>query len=109
MLGGNMAGMMKQIQKMQSDMQKAQEELANKTVTAESGGGMVKVTVNGQKELVSIFIDEEIIKSGDKEMIEDLVVAAVNKGLEQAGKMAETEISNITKGMLPPGFNIPGF
>ena len=106
---GNMAGMMKQIQKMQADMQKTQEELANKTVTAESGGGMVKATCNGAKEIVSLEIDEEIAKSGDKEMMEDLIVAAVNKSLQEAGKMAEEELGNITKGMIPPGMNIPGF
>ena len=106
---GNMAGMMKQIQKMQAEMQKTQHELANKTVTAESGGGMVKATCNGQKELVSLEIDEEIAKSGDKEMLEDLIVAAVNKSLEAAGKMAEEELANVTKGMIPPGLNIPGF
>lgn len=106
---GNMAGMMKQIQKMQADMQKTQEELAGKTVTAESGGGMVKATCNGQKEIISIEIDDEIAKSGDKEMLEDLVVAAVNKALEAAGKMAEEELGNVTKGMMPPGLNIPGF
>lgn len=105
----NMAGMMKQIQKMQAEMQKAQEELANKTVTEESGGGMVKATCNGQKELVSLEIDEEIVKSGDKEMMEDLIVAAVNKSLESAGKMAEEELGSVTKGMIPPGLNIPGF
>ena len=106
---GNMAGMMKQIQKMQADMQKTQEELANKTVTAESGGGMVKATCNGAKEIVSLEIDEEIAKSGDKEMMEYLIVAAVNKSLQEAGKMAEEELGNITKGMIPPGMNIPGF
>jgi nucleoid-associated protein EbfC len=106
---GNMAGMMKQIQKMQAEMQKTQEALASKTVTAESGGGMVKATCNGQKELVSLEIDDEIAKSGDKEMMEDLVVAAVNKALEAAGKMAEEDMANITKGMIPPGLNIPGF
>lgn len=106
---GNMAGMMKQIQKMQAEMQKTQQELANKTVTAESGGGMVKATCNGQKELVSLEIDEEIAKSGDKEMLEDLIVAAVNKSLEAAGKLAEEELANVTKGMIPPGLNIPGF
>lgn len=109
MLKGNMAGMMKQIQKMQADMQKSQEELANKTVSAESGGGMVKVVANGHKEIISIKIEEEIIREGDKDMLEDLVVAAVNKALENAGKLAEDEMSSITKGMLPPGFNIPGF
>ncbi|MEW6195107.1 MAG: YbaB/EbfC family nucleoid-associated protein [Bacteroidota bacterium] len=104
----NMQGMMKQIQKMQADMAKVQEELGNKTISAESGGGMVKVTANGKKEIVSISIDDEIAKSGDKEMLEDLIVAAINKALSAAGKMAEDELQSVTKGMLPPGFNIPG-
>lgn len=104
----NMQGMLKQIQKMQADMAKVQAELENKTVTEDSGGGMVKVVANGKKEIISINIDEEIVKSGDKEMLEDLIVAAVNKALQSAGKMAEEEMANITKGMLPPGFNIPG-
>jgi DNA-binding YbaB/EbfC family protein len=105
----NMNDMMKQVQKMQSDMAKVQAELENKTVTEESGGGMVKATANGKKEIVSLIIDEEIAKNGDKEMLEDLVVAAVNKALKTAGKMAEDELGAITKGMLPPGMNIPGF
>jgi DNA-binding YbaB/EbfC family protein len=105
---GGMQGMLKQVQKMQAEMEKVQEELANKTVTEESGGGMVKATCNGKKEIISITIDDEIINSGDKEMLEDLVVAAVNKALESAGKMAEEEMGNITRGMIPPGFNIPG-
>jgi hypothetical protein len=104
----NMQGMLKQIQKMQADMAKVQAELENKTVSEESGGGMVKVVANGKKEIVSINIDDEVAKSGDKEMMEDLIVAAVNKALSSAGKMAEEEMSSITKGMLPPGFNIPG-
>lgn len=105
---GGMPNMMKQIQKMQKDMEKMQAELADKTVTEESGGGMVKATVNGKKELISVEIDNEIISSDDKEMLEDLIVAAVNKALESAGKMAEEQLNSITKGMLPPGFNIPG-
>jgi nucleoid-associated protein EbfC len=105
----NMNDMMKQVQKMQADMAKVQAELENKTVTEESGGGMVKATANGKKELVSLAIDEEIAKSGDREMLEDLVVAAVNKALQSAGKMAEDELGSVTKGMLPPGMNIPGF
>ncbi len=109
MLKGGMQGMLKQIQKMQQDMEKAQNELANKVVTEESGGGMVKATVNGKKELISIAIDNEVLSSGDKEMVEDLIVAAVNKALTTAGKMAEEELGSITKGMIPPGFNIPGF
>ncbi len=109
MMKGGMAGMMKQVQKMQAEMQKVQDGLVNKTVAAESGGGMVKAVANGQKEIVSIEIDNEVINSDDKEMLEDLVVAAVNKALEEAGKMAEQELSAVTKGMIPPGLNIPGF
>lgn len=105
----NMQDMLKQVQKMQAEMAKVQAELENKTVTEESGGGMVKATANGKKEIVSIIIDEEIAKSGDKEMLEDLVVAAVNKALTTAGKMAEDELGSVTKGMIPPGLNIPGF
>ncbi|WKZ71019.1 MAG: YbaB/EbfC family nucleoid-associated protein [Melioribacteraceae bacterium] len=106
---GGMQGMMKQVQKMQAEMERVQNELGNKTVTEESGGGVVKATVNGKKELISIQIDEEIIKGEDREMLEDLVVAAVNKALESAGKMAEEEMGNVTRGMIPPGLNIPGF
>ena len=105
----NMQDMLKQVQKMQSDMAKVQAELENKIVTEESGGGMVKATANGKKEIISIVIDDEIAKNGDKEMLEDLVVAAVNKALQSAGKMAEDEMGAITKGMMPPGMNIPGF
>lgn len=105
----NMQGMMKQVQKMQEEMARVQDELGNKTVSEESGGGIVKATASGKKELISLEIDKEIISSGDKEMLEDLVVAAVNKALESAGKMAEEELANITKGMIPPGLNIPGF
>jgi nucleoid-associated protein EbfC len=106
---GGMQGMMKQIQKMQADMERVQNDLGNKTVTEESGGGVVKATANGKKEVISIQIDNEIINGDDKEMLEDLVVAAVNKALESAGKLAEDEMANITKGMIPPGLNIPGF
>lgn len=105
---GGMQGMMKQIQKMQAEMERVQNELGNKTVTEESGGGVVKATANGKKEIISIQIDEEIIKGEDREMLEDLVVAAVNKALDSAGKMAEEEMGNVTKGMIPPGMNIPG-
>lgn len=106
---GGMQGMMKQIQKMQAEMERVQNELGDKVVTEESGGGVVKATVNGKKELVSLQIDDEIIKGEeDKEMLEDLIVAAVNKALESAGKMAEDEMQSVTKGMIPPGMNIPG-
>jgi DNA-binding YbaB/EbfC family protein len=109
MLKGGMQGMLKQVQKMQAEMERVQQELGNKTVTEEAGGGMVKAVVNGKKELVSLNIDKEVIGGGDKEMLEDLVVAAVNKALASASKMAEEEIAKVTQGMIPPGLNIPGF
>jgi DNA-binding YbaB/EbfC family protein len=106
---GGMPGMMKQIQKMQEDMAKMQAELGNKTVTEEAGGGMIKVVANGNKEIVSVEIDPQVIVAEEKEILEDLVVAAVNKALASAKKMEEDEVAKLTKGMLPPGMNIPGF
>ncbi len=108
MLKGGMQGMLKQVQKMQAEMARVQEELKNKTVSEESGGGMVKATVNGQKELIKLEINDEVIDVEDKEMLEDLIVAAVNKAIESAGKMAEEELAKVTQGMIPPGMNIPG-
>ena len=105
---GGMQGMMKQVQKMQAEMQKIQSELVNLTVSEEAGGGMIKATANGQKEIISVEIDSQVINKDDKEILEDLVVAAVNKALTSAGKMAEEQMAKVTKGMLPPGMNIPG-
>ncbi len=106
----NMAGMMKQVQKMQERMAQVQQELEQKTVTAESGGGMVKVTANGRQALVKIQIDKEVINPEDVEMLEDLVLAATNKALEDAAKMAQEEMAKVTSGMMPniPGLSLPG-
>jgi DNA-binding YbaB/EbfC family protein len=106
----NMAGMLKQIQKMQEKMAEVQAGLENKTVVGESGGGMVKVTANGKQHLVKIQIDKEVINPADSEMLEDLLLAAANKALDAASKMAQEEISRATSGMLPniPGMNLPG-
>ena len=90
-------------------MAKMQAELGNKTVTEEAGGGMIKVVANGNKEIVSVEIDPQVIVAEEKEILEDLVVAAVNKALASAKKMEEDELAKITKGMMPPGMNIPGF
>ena len=105
---GGMQGMIKQVQKMQAEMQKVQSELGNLTVTEEAGGGMIKATANGNKEIISVEIDSQVISKDEKEILEDLVVAAVNKALTSASKMAEEEIAKVTKGMLPPGLNLPG-
>jgi nucleoid-associated protein EbfC len=106
----NMSGMMKQIQKMQEKMAKVQQELETKTVLGESGGGMVKVTVTGKERLVKIQIEKEVVNPEDIEMLEDLILAATNKGLEEAARMAQEEMSKATSGMIPniPGMNIPG-
>ncbi|HSP86541.1 MAG TPA: YbaB/EbfC family nucleoid-associated protein [Ignavibacteriaceae bacterium] len=106
---GGMQGMLKQVQKMQAEMQKVQSELGNLVVSEEAGGGMIKATANGNKEIISVEIDPQVIKAEEKEILEDLVVAAVNKAIQSAGKLAEEELSKVTKGMLPPGLNLPGF
>ena len=105
---GGMQGMLKQVQKMQAEMQKVQGELGNLTVSEEAGGGMIKATANGNREIISVEIDPQVIDKDDKEILEDLVVAAVNKALASAAKLAEDEMAKVTKGMIPTGMNIPG-
>jgi DNA-binding YbaB/EbfC family protein len=107
----NMQGMMKQMQKMQEKMAQVQSDLEQKTVTAESGGGMVKVIANGRQQVRSIKIEKEVITPDDPEMLEDLIVAAVNKALDESQKMAQDEMGKATSGLLPniPGLNLPGF
>ena len=83
-MGGNMNNMIRQAQKMQQDMLKAQEELENKTYEAAAGGGVVSATVSGKKELVAVAIDPEAVDPEDVEMLQDLIVAAVNEALRKA-------------------------
>ena len=101
---GNMNNMMKQVQKMQADMQKMQGELEEKEMEATSGGGAVKVIANGKKNIVSIKINPEVVDEDDVEMLEDLVLAAVNEALRSAEAMVSDEMDKITGGMnLPKG------
>lgn len=108
--GPNMSGMMKQIQKMQERMTQVQEELEHKTVVGDAGGGMVKVTVNGKQRLTAVAIEKEVINPEEREMLEDLILAAANKAIEDSQKLAQDEISKVTSGLLPniPGLNLPG-
>ena len=103
---GGMTKMIKKAQELQNQMEKAQEELNFIEIEGQAGGGMVSVKVNGHKELVSLDIDPEILKE-DKEMIEDMVLAAVNQGLQNAGKVAEEKMNSITGGMMGK-MKIPG-
>lgn len=97
-----MLGKMKEVQ---AKIKEAQENLVNVTASGESGAGMVKATVNGKKQLVSLDIDSEVVNKDDKEMMQDLIVAAVNKALEEVEGKAKEEMKKSTEGLLP---NIPG-
>jgi DNA-binding YbaB/EbfC family protein len=99
----NMQSLMRQVQKMQKKMAKLQEELAEKTVEATVGGGMVTAVANGRQEIVSIKIDPEVINPEDVEMLQDLVVAAVNEALRRSQEMVQEEMSKITGGLKIPG------
>jgi DNA-binding YbaB/EbfC family protein len=105
-----MQAMMKQIQEMQDRIAKVQAELEQKTVTADAGGGMVKVTANGKQQIVKIEIERDVVKQDEKDILEDLVVAATNKALERANALAQQEMQKATQGMVPsiPGLNFPG-
>ncbi|ADG80965.1 hypothetical protein Tfer_2676 [Thermincola ferriacetica] len=100
---GNMNKMIKQVQKMQQDMAKMQEELANKTVEATAGGGVVKVVANGKQEIKSIEIKPEAVDPEDVEMLQDLILAAVNEALRQSQEMVANEMGKLTGGIKIPG------
>ncbi len=99
----DMNEIMRQAKQMQQKLGQVQDELANKSVTATVGGGMVSVTVNGRNELLSIHIDKEVINPDDQVMLQDLIVSAVNEGIKKAQDMAQAEMRKLTGGL-----NIPG-
>jgi DNA-binding YbaB/EbfC family protein len=98
-----MGKMMKQAQQLQSKMLKLQEEMADKTVETSSGGGMVKVVANGRQQILSIQIEKEVVDPDDVEMLQDLILAAINDALIKSQEMATQEMSKLTGGL-----NIPG-
>jgi DNA-binding YbaB/EbfC family protein len=98
-----MGNVMKQAQKLQTKMLRLQEEMAEKTVEATAGGGMVKVVANGRQQVVSIQIEKEVVDPDDVEMLQDLILAAVNESLLKSHEMVSQEMSKLTGGL-----NIPG-
>ena len=102
----NMGNLLKQAQQFQTKLAKLQEELAGRTVEATSGGGMVAVVANGKQEVISIKIDPEVIDREDKEMLQDLILAAVNDALGRAKSMVNEEMGKLTHGLNLP--QIPG-
>lgn len=101
--GGGRNNMMKQIEKLQKQMEEMQENLANEEISATAGGGAVRATVNGNKELISIDLDKDAVDPDDVEMLEDLIVAAVNEALRNAESKMNSQMGKFTGGL-----NIPG-
>jgi DNA-binding YbaB/EbfC family protein len=104
---GGLGNLMKQAQEMQANMQKAQEEIANLEVTGESGGGLVRITMTGRHEVRRVVIDDSLL-ADDKDMLEDLVAAAVNDAAHKVDATTQERMSGLTSGMnLPPGMKLP--
>ncbi|MEJ2360248.1 MAG: YbaB/EbfC family nucleoid-associated protein [Gammaproteobacteria bacterium] len=104
---GGIGNLMKQAQQMQANMQKMQEEVANMEVEGQAGGGLVKVTMTGRHDVKRVSIDDSVLQD-DKEMLEDLVAAAVNDAVRQVEKLSQEKMSSLTDGFnLPPGMKLP--
>jgi DNA-binding YbaB/EbfC family protein len=107
MIKGNMGELMKQAQKIQEQMQKAQEELASAEVVGEAGGGLVKITMTGRHDVRKVELDASLM-SEDKEVLEDLVAAAVNDAVRKIEKNSQSKMAGLTSGLgIPPGFKMP--
>jgi len=110
-MSNSLNAMLKQAQQLQKKMEQLQDELLEKRVEGSAGGGMVTVTVNGKGEMVDVKIDPEVVDPGDVEILEDLIVAAVNQAREKAQQLAQEEMRKITGGILPQGLDglkLPG-
>lgn len=107
MMKGGMGGLMKQAQQMQEKMQAMQEEVANAEVTGESGAGLVKVLMNGRHDVKSVMLDDSLM-SEDKDLLEDLLAAAVNDAVRKVEAVSKDKMASVTGGLnLPPGMNLP--
>jgi len=106
---GNMGQMMKQVQKMQKEISRLQQQLEERTVEATAGGGVVKVTVNGKQEVLEVELAPEVVDPEDIEMLQDLIIAATNEALREAQDMVNREMAKITGGLNIPGLpGLPG-
>jgi nucleoid-associated protein EbfC len=104
---GGLSGLMKQAQQMQKNLQDMQEEIANMQIVGEAGGGMVKITMTGRHDVRRVFIDNSLLKD-DKEMLEDLIAAAINDAVRKVEKSSQEKLSSVTGGLeLPPGIKLP--
>jgi DNA-binding YbaB/EbfC family protein len=107
MFKGGMGNIMKQAQKMQEEMQKAQEEVARAEVTGEAGAGLVSILMNGRHDVKRVSIDESLMEE-DKEILEDLIAAAINDAVRKVESNTQDKMGKITQGMgMPPGFKMP--
>ena len=107
MAKGGLGNMMKQVQQMQEKMAQMQAEMEQMEVEGTAGGGMVKVIANGKMEVISISIDPEVVDKDDIEMLQDLIVAAVNQSRQKAQEIQQEQMSSITGGLNIPGLNLP--
>ncbi len=104
---GGLGDMMKQMQKMQAKMEEMQAQLEKATVEGSAGGGMVKVTTNGKHEILSLSIDPEVVVKDDVEMLQDLIVAAVNQARQKTQELQSEQMGQLTGGLKIPGLNLP--
>ena len=105
---GNMSNLMKQAQQLQANMQRAQAEIATLEVTGEAGGGMAKVTMTGKHEVRRVVLDPSIVSSDDKDMLEDLIAAAINDAVQKLERATQEKMASVMGGMqLPPGMKMP--